>query len=120
MKRIHLAWLATLAVGIGIVGGVMLLSGCEEAKGTQALTISPSFMDLTASGSSNSTQTFTVTDGLRSLSLPLEWSVSDPSLGHIGRQGGTSASYVRTAAHGDNSIVVKDQYDAEGVATIRQ
>jgi len=121
MKRARLGWVAMSAAVAGIVGSAMILAGCEEAKGTRALTVSPSFVDLAGAGSTNAaTQTFTVADGLRDLSLPLTWSVSDPSLGYIGRQGGISASYVKTKAHGDNSIIVRDQYDAEGVATVRQ
>jgi len=100
-----------------------LLTGCEEAKGTHALTVLPSYVDLTATStaSNSATQTFTVTNGLRELSLPLEWSVSDPELGRIGAAGGYSASYIaNTNKSGNNTIFVKDQYDAEGVATVRQ
>lgn len=101
--------------------------GCESATGTHSLTVTPSFVDLstgvsgTSSNSISGTQTFTVSDdSLRELSLPLEWRVSNPTLGRIGAAGGTSASYIRTTAHGDNSIIVKDQYGAEGIATVRQ
>lgn len=97
----------------------LFLSGCENG-GTVALTVSPSFVDLSAGGS-NSIQTFTVTDGLRDLSLPLMWSVSDPTVGYIAGSGGDSASYARTSvSNRDNSITVRDQYGAEGVATVRQ
>ena len=105
--------------GVLAAGLCLAFTGCEE-EGTVALTVEPSFVDI-SSTSSNIMQTFTVTAGLRDLSLPLEWSVSNSGLGDMASQGGNSASYVRTTgAHGDNSITVRDQYGAEGVATVRQ
>mgnify|MGYP001594569579 CR=1 FL=1 len=121
-------------VGLGVLLAVgMLLSGCED-EGTVALTVDPSYVDMsdpsntnysTSGSSSNSastpaTQTFTVTAGTRQLSLPLEWSVSNPELGYIAAAGGYSASYVRSGGIGDNAIRVRDQYGAEGVATVHQ
>lgn len=98
-----------------------LIAGCETGGDTVALSVEPPFVDLTGVNSNTVlTQTFTVTGGLRELSLPLEWSVSNPNLGTIASSGGSSASYVRTGSHGDNSIMVVDQYGAEGVATVRQ
>lgn len=96
--------------------------GCEEAKGTRALVVDPSFVDLTAGTVTNAfTQTFTVSeDSLQDLSLPLEWQVSDPSLGRISFSGGNSAAYTRSNKSGDNSIIVRDQLGAEGIAAIRQ
>jgi len=97
---------------------ITMLVGCES-EGTVALTVDPPYADLSG-GATNQNQTFTVVDGLRSLSLPLEWQVSNPGLGHIGASGGSTASYVRTGGSGDNSISVRDQYGAEGVATVHQ
>jgi len=106
----------------GLVAAVLVASlqvGCEDT-GTVALTVTPDYVNI-SSTSSNTMQTFTVTDGLRDLSLPLTWQVSDPSLGSIAGAGGNSASYVRTSnTHGDNAITVRDQYGAEGVATVHQ
>ena len=101
-----------------------LMTGCEEADGIRALTVSPEFVDLTGASTSSSNtlnQTFTVSeDSLQELSLPLKWRVSNPGLGSIASSGGRSASYVRFSATGDNSIFVVDQYGAEGIATVRQ
>lgn len=108
-----------LAVVVAVVSS--LLAGCEEGKGTHALVVTPSYVDLTTGTASNITQTFSVTGGLRELSLPLTWSVADLSLGKIGAAGGVSASYfANTNLHGVNTIIVKDQYDAEGIATVKQ
>lgn len=123
MNRKQLGWLASLALVLCAASGAILMLGCEDGSaGTHALTVEPAYVDLRTPFPTNSTQnqTFTVTDGTRELSLPLTWTVSDPALGRIGSHGGMSAAYVRTSAAGDNSIVVKDQYGAEGVAAIRQ
>ncbi len=125
----HRSWIGFCSVAVGLLawGVVVLSTGCEEAEGTASLTVEPAFVDLTAGtvvsnlNSSATTQTFTVTeDSLRSLSLPLIWSVSNPSLGTISYSGGRSASYVRSNARGDNAILVEDQYGARGTATVRQ
>ncbi|MDA0578653.1 MAG: hypothetical protein O3B24_11205 [Verrucomicrobia bacterium] len=111
---------ASVAMASVVVLGSVLLSGCEEGKGTHALDVSPSFADLT-SGFTNFTQTFTVSEeSLRDLSLPLVWRVSNPALGNITISGGRTAAYTRSNAHGDNGIFVEDQFGAEGAATIRQ
>jgi hypothetical protein len=117
-KRIYMV-LAMLAVGV-CVG--LVQSGCESTSDTVGLTIEPSFVDLTSTTNTatTGTQTFSVTGGLRELSLPLVWTVSDPSLGSIADSGGTTASYIRYNSSGDNSIQVEDQYGARAVATIRQ
>ncbi len=106
---------------VALAAALFLTCGCETGGDTVALTVTPSYVDLTTSGTNlTQTQTFTVTGGLRELSLPLEWRVSNQSLGAIAEAGGTTASYITTGVSGDNSIIVEDQYGAEGVATIRQ
>jgi hypothetical protein len=123
-----------LLLGVFVsLAGVLINTGCEEAEGTHSLTVEPSFMDLTvSSGNSTTTNgvttngvytlTFTVTeDSLRDLSLPLEWTVSEPLLGSIRYVGGNSAAYLPNKnQHGDNAIFVEDQYGARGTATVRQ
>jgi hypothetical protein len=129
MKKMALLSVVAMWAAAVVVGA--LIAGCETGGDTGiGLTVVPSFVDLSVSTTSTNsttnttiTQTFTVeTNGLRSLSLPLEWSVSDTNLGMIGASGGYSASYVRTSVsnHGDNAITVEDQYGAKGVATVRQ
>jgi hypothetical protein len=87
---------------------------------TRALTPEPQSEDEGPTGS-EPTETYTGSGGgLRALALPLEWSVSDPNLGSIREATGDRAVYVRTSALGMNVITVKDQYGAEGVATVNQ
>jgi hypothetical protein len=122
MKKI--AFLSVTAMWVAAVVAGVLIAGCETGGDTVALSIDPSFVDLSTvstNGSVSDTQTFTATGGLRALSLPLAWSVSNPDLGNIAASGGYTASYVRNSTNsGDNSIIVVDQYGAEGVATVRQ
>ncbi len=127
MKKI--AFLSVAATWVTAIVAGLFIAGCETGGDTVGLTIDPSFVDLAANANTNgvvttnsNVQTFTVeTNGLRLLSLPLTWSVSDPSLGNIAASGGYSASYVINGTNsGDNSITVKDQYGAEGVATVVQ
>jgi len=58
--------------------------------------------------------------GLSELALPLEWSVSDPSLGSIREASGDRAVYARTGKKGMQIVRVKDQYGAEGFAVVNQ
>ena len=108
--------LAVLFVGI--------LVGCEDGSSTRALTVSPSEVSLTLS---NSTVTFAVeasgsntTSGLSDLSLPLEWRVANEALGSIVGSEGTVAVYSRTTNSGVNIVTARDQYGAEGMATVNQ
>jgi hypothetical protein len=118
-------------VNISLLCGVLacciagFFSGCESTDTADSLSITPS--DATIIGTSNvvefsvggSTNT-TSGSGLRTLSLPLEWRVSNALLGHISVSSGTVATYVRYAPNGINTIYVKDQYGAEGHATVTQ
>jgi hypothetical protein len=54
------------------------------------------------------------------LFLPLEWSVSDPSLGTIISSAGFSAVYRSTGKVGDNVVTVRDQGDAAGTTVVVQ
>jgi len=105
---------------VAFLGAVALLlvSACETGKGTHALTIEPKEANLL--GGTNNLVTFEVVDGLRKLSLPLEWNVSNTDLGQIIHQAGNSATYERKTPHGINSVYVEDQYGASGLASVRQ
>lgn len=114
-----------LCVLLGVCAG--FFCGCETAENTEALTVSPAEANLSTGSTTNdavNTVTFTATDGLRDLSLPLEWRVTNPSIGRIVGAAGLSASYQATVRTTDgslvNTVIVKDQYDAEGLVTVRQ
>ena len=100
----------------GLMGGLLAMGfmGCDQGGGHDELTISPEEQELSYN---SETVRFTVVDGLRELSLPLEWTVSNPGLGKIVAHEGTNAIYRRYAA-GVNIVTVMDQYRAEGIAAV--
>lgn len=106
---------AALISGAAAIG-LLLAVGCEEAGGLGTITVTPK--TVTMRGTYN-TEIFTAsTDG--ALSLPLTWSVSDATLGSIVSSSGSNAVYRRTARVGSNVIIVKDQYNSEGYASVSQ
>ncbi len=127
---------------LGILGGGMLgwwvLSSCETVESLdRTLQIEPASTNLTAAGE---TVVFRVVINVQSnmviggsstnvagpsgapVIFPLEWSVSDPSLGRIRASGGLSAVYERNGrAMGNNYIHVTDRGRRyEGVAVVVQ
>ena len=50
--------------------------------------------------------------------MPLEWTVSNPDIGHIEGSAGVTAIYVGHGKLGTNAIVVKDRGKAEGAAVV--
>jgi len=117
MKKIVCGSLSVVLV-LAAVAGLFLSSACETGKGTHSLTVEPRQADLL--GGTNNIVTFTVTEGMRELSLPLKWDVSNIHLGSIIHQAGDSATYERTELHGINSVFVEDQYGSRGLASVRQ
>jgi hypothetical protein len=96
----------------------LVIAGCDQATNLTFISVTPSDVTLTPS---NNMTTFTAgveTNDL--LSLPLEWSLSDPSLGSIIQQSGNVCLYARSAKNGENIITVKDQLQNTGFATIHQ
>ena len=118
--------LALSLVGVAALCCVVgFFCGCETGGDTFFLTVSPSeyttsnkieVVTFTVGGSTNST----TENGLRELSLPLKWTVSNANLGYISESSGYSASYVRNTSPGVNTIHVEDQYGAKGHATVNQ
>lgn len=127
MKR-SIAFSLFFAVAVCALAG--FFSGCETTEGdTTGLTVSPSTYTSTNRSElivfevGSGTNTFTnmiANSGLRDLSLPLEWSLGNPSLGYIAAQSGYSCTYARGRADGIQTITVRDQYGAEGQATVDQ
>jgi len=114
-----------------ILSAAWLICGCETGDGTAALLVTPgtvylsgttNTVTLTVGGAATTTNgaTLATDGGLRDLSLPLEWRVTNPALGTILESSGRIAVYARYAENGINTVIVKDQYDAEGFATIHQ
>lgn len=109
-----------LMVGMALLAVAMVAGmGCETTETTETvITVSPgsatlhgglATTNLTASVSENTT-----------LALPLVWSVSNPALGNIQGSSGLTAVYTSTGRAGNNVVTVRDQGQAEGIATIVQ
>lgn len=104
----------------------LCLTGCETAKGLSGLTITPSYVQMQPASNvvqftvSSSVSTSTTTTASGNLWLPIEWSVSDSSLGSIGEFSGNHAVYRSTGKIGENTVTARDQYDNEGYATVNQ
>jgi len=127
---------------LGILGGGILgwwvLSSCETVESLdRTLQIEPASTNLTAAGETvvfrvvinvqsnldiGGTSTNAGAPGGAPVIFPLEWSVSDPSLGRIRASGGLSAVYERNGrATGNNYIRVIDRGRRyEGVAVVVQ
>ena len=97
------------------LAAIHLLTGCESSTTDANITVSPSSETRTAG--SDSHILFTAS-GSTNLYLPLEWSVSNESLGHIVESRGDEAVYESTGTPGDNIITVRDQGVSEGVAVV--
>jgi hypothetical protein len=116
MKRmLAVVMLLTLAAAVGL--GVVLSSGCEEARGLEGLVIDPA--QITLNPGTNSV-VFTVTGVSNIMALPLVWSMSDGSLGRFVGTSGYQATYASSDKVGQNTIIARDQYDNEGYAVINQ
>ena len=114
MGKLSVSFAVLLIAGLA---AIHLLTGCESSTTDANITVSPSSETRTAG--SDSHILFTAT-GSTNLYLPLEWSVSNESLGHIVESKGNGAVYESNGTPGDNVITVKDQGVSEGVAVVSQ
>jgi len=110
----------TVMLFICFIAGAVFFLGCESADGVDGLTIDPSSVSLTPAGGSNSVVFTATPNSTNQLTYPLEWSVSDGSLGSISATTANSAVYKSTGKNGSNVVKAKDQYGNEGVATVDQ
>ncbi len=128
MKKIMMAVFGII-LGVVAIGSFI---GCETIEGGEALSVSPSVVTLgesngvrsvtfTVGGTSTDTNGLTtIIGGVGELSVPLTWSVSQPTLGHITTTAGNQAVYISSGGKGVNVISVEDQYGAQGLATVTQ
>ncbi len=122
---------ATLALVLSLAAA---LTGCEEAKGLDGLTVSYSADSVSQPGDTvvlqvvgeevqnttdEETEENTTIYEYKELALPFEWSVEDGSLGGILVAGQGIAVYTATSVRGPNVVTVKDQYDNVGRVVIR-
>jgi hypothetical protein len=108
--------------GLMLGAAVMVMVGCETTKSSDmVITWKPDPAVLTKAGESvifYIEDEGTNTSG--ALQLPLEWSVSDPSLGFIHSSSALIAVYVSKGGKGINMVTVRDQAEHEGAAVVTQ
>jgi hypothetical protein len=113
-------WYRFMAV---IFASVVLL-GCEETQQRRVLSVTPNTAELSRAGD-RVTLTASVpdvsaaaTNTVSGLLYPLAWSVTDPTMGRIVSSTANAAVYECTVTDGENIVVVRDEGDREGLATI--
>ena len=123
MKTKRLIRLAGCLAAVVIMAGS---AGCEDAETKSGLSVDPPSSDLIGRGATvvltaSMPGDIAVTTNInQEVILPLQWSVSNPSLGGIMRSAGYSAVYESNGAIGQNVIIVKDGYGREGLASVNQ
>ena len=118
MRRDRPRFVHILAVALPIL---FLGAGCERTATDRGLAVTPS--DARVVWREAITFTATLPEGAdqdREILYPLEWSVSDPTMGTLRSAAGDSVVYVAARRSGANSVSVRDQGGAEGVASITQ
>ncbi len=111
-------WLG-MAVLMASVCTLILTTSCEDVTTDTTIRISPDAPEV------NRNEVIVLTAALASggtnnLFLPLEWSVSDPTLGTVVGRAGDTAVYQAGNRTGNNVIKVRDQTNNEGVTSVRQ
>ena len=118
MKRIGVA---TCFVGMAVLLGALLhMTGCEEGDPDRWLTISPAEIVL---NDETATVTFVAnvtTNDDAGFATPIEWRMTDPTLGAFIGGSGNSIIYGRYPETGVNVITAEDPYGAEGTAIVTQ
>ncbi len=110
------------AYGMGLVVAVLVVAllggGCEKSVTEHSLEVTPDSAEVEVRGAVHLTASRSDAD--REIYYPLEWSVSDDSLGSIRDAAGDTAVYSAGVGAGVNTVVVRDQMGAEGMALITQ
>jgi hypothetical protein len=97
---------------------VVMMTGCEEDFENAGIDVTPASVSL--SRESSVVLTAYGTEAREGLVAPLEWGVSDPSLGRIVASSGFTAVYRRSNADGMNVVVVRDKSGKEGYVVVKQ
>ena len=120
------AYIVSLVAMLALVVVAIGLAGCDNTS-DNSLVVTPQAVTLNTTNSSENAQVFVASLPMTSFSdtnstmfFPLEWSVSDTSLGNIAGHGGDSAVYTRTTGRGSNVITVRDAGGREGIAEVTQ
>ncbi len=130
-------WFQAMMIVVAAAGAWLLMTGCEDVETDTGLTIRAACEECSGNlqvlGYGYGSITLTACRGaccgdcldsstnlVDRLFLPLEWSVSNPSLGRILASGGYTAVYESIGGKGRNIVTVRDQSGREGIAGIEQ
>ncbi len=109
-----------LGILVAAVFAVASLVGCETTETADSvITVTPASSTLNGT-LATATLTASTASTNMALALPLVWTVANPSLGNIRASTGLTAVYESTGRVGNNIVTVRDQGQAEGMATIVQ
>jgi len=112
-----------LGIGLVVVLAVVLLAGtgCEKTTTGKTLAVTPAASEIGPGQAVALTAAIPQADReKRQIYYPLEWAVSNGALGSIRDAAGDTAVYVAGDSEGVNTVTVRDQAGAEGVASIAQ
>lgn len=110
----------------GVVALAIGFTACEDVIQGTAITVTPETTTLIGANAAVVLTASVPADGVSvsnqvdALFLPLVWSVRNPAMGRITSSEGYSAVYVSHGAIGQNTVTVRDQGGASGVAAINQ
>ncbi len=106
---------------MGLLIVVLFATGCEKTTTRAVIEVSPDAAAVDIRGAVTFTASIPEAEReTRQLYYPLEWQVSNPGLGSVRQTAGDTAVYVAGDSEGVNTITVRDQAGAEGVAAITQ
>lgn len=107
----------------GFLAVLALATGCEKTTTSKALDVTTTPADAKIDVRGSVTLKAAIPEAereTRTIFYPLEWTVSDSSLGTVREAAGDSAVYVANDSEGVNTVTVRDQAGAEGIASITQ
>ncbi len=106
---------------MGLLIVVLFATGCEKTTTRATINVTPASAELDIRGAVTFTAAIPESEReTRQLYYPLEWRVSNEALGSLRQTAGDSAVYVAGDMAGVNTVSVRDQAGAEGVAAITQ
>ena len=117
MNKVNACVLTGLMVAV--VAGLAIV-GCETTESTDTVITVTSSSSTLEGSLATATLTASTASTNTALALPLVWTVANPALGNIRASAGLTAVYESTGKVGNNIVTVRDQGQAEGIATIVQ
>lgn len=100
---------------------VVMLAGCEDASTKVVIVVTPADAAVDVRGAVTLSASVPAAEAeTRNLYYPLVWTVSNPEIGGLRDVAGNSAVYFAGNVAGVNTVTVRDQAGAEGIASVTQ